>query len=120
MSNTSEMWGGMDAQRARALSERDLSKCIVKHAEKLYGYRHYHSWTSMYSPRGFPDLVLIRTEPARIIFAELKSAKGKLSPPQETWIAELREIAEQSGGLMRVCVWRPDDWFSGAVDEELR
>lgn len=103
-----------------ALTEKQLSKCITDHARKLYGYELvYHTFVSMYSPRGFPDLVLVREEPRRMVIAELKSANGKLTADQERWIELLTSMAE---GVphMAVCVWRPDDWYSGAVDEVLR
>ena len=50
---------------------------------------------------GFFDLVLARR--GRVIFAELKSARGKLSAEQEAWLAEL------SGGPERY-TWRPADF----------
>lgn len=51
---------------------------------------------------GWPDLVLVR--PPRIIFRELKRQNGKLSPAQETVLADLERCALDVG------VWRPADW----------
>jgi len=51
---------------------------------------------------GFPDLVLLKAGKPPI-FAELKSAKGRLTPAQEAWL----EMAKQTGA--RGCVWRPSD-----------
>jgi hypothetical protein len=51
--------------------------------------------------KGFPDLVLAR--PPRVIFAELKTAKGKLGPEQENWLAALTACPG-----VEVYVWRPD------------
>jgi len=45
-----------------------------------------------------------------VIFAELKSQKGRISPTQEAWLA----------ALPHSLVWRPADWFSGAVEAALR
>ena len=50
---------------------------------------------------GFPDLVLIRD--SRPIFAELKSAKGKLTAGQEAWL----KAASNAG--IEVYTWRPRD-----------
>lgn len=51
--------------------------------------------------KGFPYLVLVRG--GEIIFAELKSENGKLSPEQETWRFALDSVS--------LCVvWRPSDW----------
>ncbi|MDD5338459.1 MAG: VRR-NUC domain-containing protein [Dehalococcoidales bacterium] len=52
--------------------------------------------------KGFPDLVLVRR--ARIIYAELKSESGKLSPEQQEW---LKALAAAGG---EVYIWRLSDW----------
>jgi hypothetical protein len=52
--------------------------------------------------KGFPDLVL--TRPGRLIFAELKSEKGVLSPEQREWLE-----AVEAGGA-EAYTWRPGDW----------
>ena len=41
---------------------------------------------------GWPDLVLVKGK--RIIFWEVKSAKGKLSEAQWEWMARLKEVAQ--------------------------
>jgi hypothetical protein len=51
--------------------------------------------------RGFPDLVLVRRK--RLIFAELKSEKGVLSPEQKEWL----EAVEAGGG--EAYTWRVHD-----------
>jgi hypothetical protein len=51
--------------------------------------------------KGWPDLVLVRD---RVIFAELKSARGRLSGDQQAWIHRLTAAGQE------VHVWRPDDW----------
>lgn len=52
--------------------------------------------------KGFPDLVLVNPEKGRLIFAELKSEKGKLSLEQKQWIDAL-DYTE-----VEMYVWRPD------------
>ena len=74
----------------------------VRDLARLFGWRRFHTWIAKHSPAGFPDEVLVR--PPRLIFAELKSAKGKLSPEQEAWL----ELLEQIPGI-EVYIWRPDD-----------
>ncbi|MCR4395046.1 MAG: VRR-NUC domain-containing protein [Dehalococcoidales bacterium] len=69
---------------------------------KLLGYRTYFTWTSIHSPRGFPDLVMSNPAQRRIIFAELKSATGELTESQKSWLETLRECGQE------VYVWRPD------------
>ena len=51
--------------------------------------------------KGFPDCVLARGN--RLIFAELKSDKGKLSPEQDMWLKLLSESKAE------VYVWKPSD-----------
>jgi hypothetical protein len=70
---------------------------------RLLGWRVYHPWLSVRSAAGFPDLVLCR--PPRLILAELKTARGRLSPAQEEWLAALRACPG-----VEVHVWRPMDW----------
>ena len=50
---------------------------------------------------GFPDLVLCRGD--RIIFAELKPFKGRLSEEQDKWLRALTETK------VELHIWRPAD-----------
>lgn len=50
---------------------------------------------------GFPDLVLVRE---RVVFAELKSQHGRLSPTQRAW----QDTLQQAGA--EHWVWRPSDF----------
>jgi len=61
---------------------------------------------------GFPDLVIVGR--GGVIFAELKSAKGRLSHEQQEWIGDLHMASQ------RVVVWRPEHWMSGEIERELR
>lgn len=51
---------------------------------------------------GWPDLAMVRD--GRLILAELKSEKGRLSPDQEAWRDELRQTQAE------YYVWRPSSW----------
>ena len=62
----------------------------------------YHGWVSVHSPAGWPDLVLCR--PPRLLFAELKSERGKTTPAQDHWLG----LLGQCPGI-EVFVWRPSD-----------
>jgi len=58
--------------------------------------------TATQGDTGFPDLVL--AHPTRgVIFAELKSATGRLSDNQIQWIGTLKAAGAE------VYVWRPSD-----------
>jgi VRR-NUC domain len=55
------------------------------------------------SAKGFPDLVMARAP--RLVIAELKAEKGKLSSSQEEWLEDLRAIPG-----VEVYVWYPYAW----------
>jgi hypothetical protein len=54
---------------------------------------------------GYPDLTMWRVTDRRLIFAELKREKGRISPAQEVIIGELRAL-----GRAEVVIWKPSDW----------
>lgn len=95
-----------------ALTEKHFAQQVVDLA-KIYGWRVYKTWLPIHSPSGFPDLVLVRTSGASrvgLIFAELKSAKGKTSPKQDEWLADLRTVAMWCAPYVEVHLWRPTDF----------
>lgn len=59
---------------------------------------------------GWPDLILVRD--SRMIFAELKSEKGRLTAPQVMVLNALEATGHE------VFCWRPSDWDS--ITEVLR
>lgn len=89
----------------------------VLEVARLYGWHVHHTravqirpgrWaTPLQGVAGFPDLVLAKAPTARsrggVIFAELKTATGRLSDTQTEWISRL-----DAGGA-EVYVWRPRD-----------
>jgi hypothetical protein len=83
------------------VNERQLLRQVVDWA-KTTGWLIYHTHRSDFSPAGFPDLCLIR--PPRVVFAELKSDKGRLSEQQHTWL----ETLEACPGV-ETYLWRPGD-----------
>lgn len=90
----------------RMITEKQF-EAQVKDLAKLLGWKYYHTWRSIHSPAGFPDVVMVRN--GLVIFAELKSEKGKMSEAQEQWIDELKVVANHSLGVMAF-VWKPSDW----------
>ena len=84
------------------ITERDLREQI-RTLCKLYGWKMYFTWRSIHSPVGFPDLVLANSEQKKVIFAELKREKGKVTPEQKEWLDALKACGQT------VYVWRPGD-----------
>lgn len=85
------------------ISEKDFRQQVIDLA-KLLGWRVYFTWNSLHSPAGFPDLVLVHEERGQLIFAELKSEKGKTTPAQLEWLTALKRVCKQ------VYLWRPSDF----------
>ena len=67
----------------------------------LMGWDVYHPKWSMMSAQGWPDLALCR--PPRLILAELKSQRGKLSDSQARWLERLGRCTVET------YLWRPSD-----------
>lgn len=80
------------------ISERQF-EAQVKDAAKMFGWLYYHTHRSQFSPAGFPDCVFVR--PPETVYAELKSATGKLSEEQRRWLWWLCAAGQ------RVFLWRP-------------
>src|SRR5262245_36275241 len=84
------------------VTERDWRAVVLEFAH-LRGWRTYFTWRSDHSPRGFPDVTLVRGE--RLIFAELKRHEGQLTVSQMAWLADLERVPG-----VEVFVWRPHHW----------
>lgn len=89
----------MTATAIAELSEREWQKQVVQLATTL-GWAAYHVMDSRRSSHGWPDLALVRD---RVIYAELKTAKGKLSVHQTRWLALLTQAGAEC------YLWRPSD-----------
>ena len=105
------------AQQAATMPERELQENVRQLCKSLNAL-YYHTHRSDRSPAGFPDCVIV-TRPTlsgkigRAIFAELKSEKGRHSPEQHEWIAELYYAGQE------VYTWRPSDWLDGTIERIL-
>ena len=101
------------------MTEQQLQDAIVE-AARLVGWRVAHwrparttkGWRTAcaYDAKGFPDLVLVKD---RVIFAELKAARGALGDEQELW----RTALATAGAEWHL--WTPADWQDGSVDRVL-
>ena len=82
-----------------AVTEKDLRQTVTDLAHHL-DWDVWWTWTSIHSPPDFPDLTLVRCK--RLIFAELKTQTGKVTPGQQRCLDLLGACAE-------TYVWRPSD-----------
>lgn len=104
--------------------ESELQRSVIDLAH-LLGWRvaHFRSVPVKHGDRtayatpvqadgaGFPDLVLCRE---RVIFAELKSDRGRLSTEQMDWMFSLGEAGAER------YIWYPQAWRDGTIEEVLR
>lgn len=82
-------------------------QAIVEGLLTFYGWRWYHTHRSDRSVPGFPDIVAVRA--GELLFAELKTEKGKLSNAQQMWIADLAAFAAE------IMSWVPDGHATPAI-----
>lgn len=91
------------------MTEEQLDHGIRDLAE-LFGWKRYHTHDSRRSPKGFPDLVLVRAP--RVLFIELKKADGVITPEQQDWLRALRSCWPN----VETYVWRPIDYTTGTIE----
>lgn len=82
----------------------------ISHLAKILGWKVLHirrsigkghKWTTTTSIIGWPDLTLWNEKQQRIIFAELKTDKGVLTPEQTECLRSLEAAGQET------YVWRP-------------
>lgn len=100
------------AQLAAAMTEADLQARVIR-AARLTGWRTYHTHDSRRSDAGFPDLVLVHAGQRRIMYRELKSARGRVRPEQREWLELLTAAGADAG------IWRPADLLEERIVVEL-
>ena len=103
------------------ISERDLQRTVLDMCA-VYGLRvaHFRPARTDYGWRtpveadgaGFPDLVI--AGPGGVLFRELKSDRGRLSPDQRMWQAVLADAGAD------VAVWTPAELSDGTIAAALR
>jgi len=93
------------ARQAPVLKETEKAfQAVVITLAKMYHWRVYHTWLSVRSSPGFPDLIC--TKPGEpVLYIEVKRDTGELTAAQGAWLAAL----EQAKGT-EVHVWRPRDY----------
>jgi hypothetical protein len=94
------------------VTEEELQARVIALAWRT-GLLVFHSGIPWHDiGRGFPDLVIIG--PRGVLFAELKSAAGKLSAEQKEWRRGI------TGAGLQWRLWRPAHLNNGHVESELK
>ena len=91
-------------------TEKQFQQAVREYA-RITGWRDFCHWLSIRSPAGYPDLTLLR--PPRVVFAELKTERGRVSDAQQETLA----LLGQCPGV-ETYLWRPADWPT--IEEVLR
>lgn len=93
--------------RKLGITESQFQAQVIELAQIL-GWMEYHAWRSFHSPKGWPDLVLLKhvgLGVSRLVFLELKTGNRKMTPAQQDWLNCLAEVP----GVVAWCV-HPEDW----------
>ena len=85
-------------------SEREFQAQVMR-VVAVFGGLVYHTYDSRRSAMGYPDLTILTLD-RRVIFAELKNDRGRLTEDQRVWLEALPDH--------QAYLWRPDD-FDDAV-----
>ncbi len=83
------------------VSEADFQQTVIE-LFRATGWRVYHNLNSKGSDPGWPDLQLLKR--GRLVFAELKTQRGRLTAEQDFILNELRCAGAET------YLWRPSDW----------
>lgn len=103
----------------KTTSEADFTDAVIEYA-RLRSWLVFHelpAWTLKgyrsltQGDIGFPDLVLARK--GDVLFAELKSERGRLTKEQTRWLEQLEGFE-----CAAFYLWRPSDW--NFIEERLR
>lgn len=89
--------------------ESEFQAAVIEWAQ-MRGWRVFHDYDSRRNASGFPDLCMSRD--GRVIFAELKTARGVVRTEQRDWLTSLGSCAG-----VEVYLWRPSSW--GQIERAL-
>ena len=84
------------------MSEAEFMRQVVQLA-RLLGWWVHHAHISRGGEAGLPDLVMVKAG-RPVVYAELKTERGKVTPEQQAVLDLLRTTPSQ------VFLWRPTDW----------
>lgn len=90
----------MDPGVVRGTQSEALLQAHLEQFAALHGWVCWHDWDSRRNAAGLPDLLLIRE---RVVWIEVKSAKGRMRTAQIRFIEALRDAGQE------VYVARPEN-----------
>jgi VRR-NUC domain len=97
------------------MKEAQFQKWVVDVAKRL-GWSVWHvpapmratkaGWVGAKEAAGLPDLIMLHPDPPRLVFAEIKGEKGKLSVDQQQFLAMARALSLYSTAV-NAYLWTP-------------
>lgn len=99
-------------QVAKTMRENALQAQVLALA-RVHGWLAYHTHDSRKSVKGFPDLVLVHPARRLVLWRELKTWRGRVTPEQQAWLDALTDAGEDAG------VWRPADLLHRDIERQL-
>lgn len=97
---------------SREATEREWQQTVIE-ALRLFGWRLTHfrpaqtkiGWrTPLEGDAGFPDIVAVRD--GWMLALELKSERGRATPEQQAWLADLAKVPGVVAAIVRPSQWR--------------
>lgn len=101
-----------------AMTEAALQEHVL-YLARFYGWLPYHTHDSRRSQPGFPDLVLASELLGLLVFAELKTEKGRQTAEQKEWERVLTLVATAGTGIA-YHLWRPRHLHDGTITRTLQ
>jgi len=80
------------------LTEKQFQAQVRELAE-LFGWKVACHWKSLHSPKGWPDLQVLKG--TRLLVIECKTEKGQPSPEQCEWLELLEQVPGVEAYLLR-------------------
>lgn len=80
------------------MTERDLMQAATDLA-RTFGWIVYHTFDSRRSEPGFPDLIAVRG--SHLLAIECKSATGRVTDAQRTWLVAFDGIRDSTAVVLR-------------------
>ncbi len=115
-------YNAMVADRMR----EEVLQLRVEELLRTFDWWWFHDQDPRRNQAGLPDTIAMK--PGRLLFAELKSQKGKLRPKQAEVRGHLESVVAAIGSWngppgrppVEYHLWRPSDLLSGAIERALR
>lgn len=89
-------------REAMHVTEKSFQNQVEK-LLRMNGWKYYHTWNSMHSAGGFPDICAVRNQ--RVLFAELKAEGKDPGAKQVEWLDAVAKIPN-----IEVYLWYPSDY----------